>query len=323
MEHRLSGVLTKLLRPDLAKLPRLAVAEEDFRSWIGEMPPEMYHGDRERMSSSAIRKILHSPRHFLAWWTGLEQEPDEEPDHFRFGRAAHMMLLEPERFRQLHLVEPKFTGLTKDGKESEQSKEAKEKRKAWRESIEREALIITEPEMESLIGMIESVLEHKIACNLLSKGEPEMTVHWTDEETKITCKGRPDYLVTDETGGLHIIDFKTTRDIRSGIFASEIRRHKYYVQLAFYHDGIMKVYGKQPQSLTIVAVEKSAPYECAVHILDDKWFERGQEEYRHALRIYQRCVAENKWPAYQQNATMLSAPGYLDYDQLPEFDFQS
>ena len=76
------------------------------------------------------------------------------------------------------------------------------------------------------------------------------------------CRGRPDYIVRDKEGGLHLVDLKTTRDASKGLFSREIMRHQYHIQLAFYHDGIVQATGQQPQSINIVAVEKTAPYEC-------------------------------------------------------------
>jgi len=321
LEHRLFGTLNKLIRPDLAKLPKIIEGLLPD-PWMGEMPAEQYHADKERMSSSAVRKLLHSPRQFLASWTDMEVEDEEkEPDYFRFGRAAHAMLLEPEVFRRLHVVEPVFTGMTKDGRESTQSKEAKDKKKKWYEDVDPAAMIVTEKEMQSLLGMVESILEHKIACNLLQNGQPEMTIHWVDKETGISCKARPDYLAKDKSGGIHVIDFKTTRDIREGIFSDAIKRHKYFVQLAFYYDAVAAAIGREPESITIIAVEKTLPYECAVYPLEDSWLARGRIEYRHALNLYKKCMTENKWPAFQSTATMLNAPAYLQNETLPEFDF--
>lgn len=323
MEHFISNTLQKLIKPDLTKLPKITIGEQETKI-IKDMPAEQYHADKDRMSSTALRRLLKSPRSFLATWTGLEKEDEEdEPDYFRIGRAAHMALLEQELFRKTYVIEPIHQGFTKDGKPttSANAESVKAAKELWRAQQKPDALILSEKEMEMLLGMLESVLEHKIANGLLKDGQPETTLQWIDIDTGVWCRARPDYLVQDKNGGLHVIDFKTTRDIQSGFFATEIVKKGYHTQLAFYHDGVMECFGKQPQSLTIIATEKKYPYETAVHILHDQYFEKGQELYKHALGIYKRCIEENNWPSYSQSAAMIQPPNSIQYQTLPEFQW--
>jgi hypothetical protein len=320
MEHRLSGILQKALAFDKTQMPRIATQVES-PSFIEDMPAETYHADRTRMSSTAIRKLLHSPRHFLTYWQGLE-EAEEEPDHFRIGRAAHMFLLEPRRFKELYVLEPEFIGYTKDGRESKLSKEAKEMRQAWRKDQDPEAIIVSSDELTMLIGMIEAVLEHPVASKMLENGKPECTIHWTDKETMVMCKARPDYVVQDPDGNIHLIDFKTTRDIRPGIFSYDVMKLGYNVQLAYYHDGLMEALKRQPQTITLIPAEKKQPWEAAVYPLSDKFFEEGQEDYKTALRLYRKCMDLGKWPAYSSTAAVLEAPNEINYRIRKEYNWE-
>lgn len=321
MEHRLSGVLNKILSFDKANMPRIASKDNivdgvmvDFNtSFYEDMSPEQYHADRTRMSSTAIRKLLHSPRQFLTFWQGLDTE-EEEPDHFRIGRAAHMFLLEPSKFRDSYIIQPDFGAM--------QSSKNRAARDAWRADLPPQTIVVTENELTMLIGMIESVLEHPIASKMLENGKPECTIHWTDEETGVMCKARPDYIVKDGGDNLHLIDFKTTRDIRAGIFSYDVMRLGYNVQLAFYHDGLVRSFQRQPQTITIIPVEKKEPHETAVYPLSDKFFEDGQEDYKHALRLYRKCMDTGKWPAYSNTAAVLEAPNTINFKIRPEFNFE-
>ncbi len=312
MEHRLSGVLSRILSHSEERLPRVTTEQEQPKL-IEDLQAELYHADRTRMSSSGVRKMLHSPRHFLTFWAGLDDE-DQDKDHFRIGRAAHLMLLEPKKFRELYVVQPDFGAM--------QSKTNRHARDVWRASQLPGAVIVTQEELDDLVGMIEAVLEHPVASGMLKDGKPECSLQWTDEETGVMCKGRPDYIVNDNNGNIHLIDFKTARDIRAGIFADDAYRMRYHVQLAFYHDGLVRALGRQPSTITIIAVEKKAPFEAVVYPLEDLWFERGQLAYKHALRLYRKCRDTGKWPRYQQNAQLLSMPRKADFESLPEFSFE-
>jgi len=320
LEHHLRGVLSKLLAHDEKRLP-IITADKTQIEIIEDLPAEDYHADKTRMSSTAIRNILRSPRHFLLNWQGLEDE-GEEKDHFRIGRAAHLFLLEPHKFKAQYVVEPVHQGFTKDGKPttSANALSVKEAKEHWLSQQKPDALIVSQQELDELVGMIEAVLEHPQAAGLLSNGVAETTIRWTDEETGVMCKARPDYLsrIGDE---LHLIDFKTTRDIRAGIFANDGLKMGYGTQLAFYHDGVVKALGRQPTSITIIAVEKKPPHEAVVYLLNDDWFEYGQRFYKHALKIYKKCRDTGKFPAFQNGSQMLSMPSRAQQDQVPEFDF--
>lgn len=321
MEHL--GTLKKILNQDMARMPKIFLTDEPRpqAEFSEVLSAEDYHNDREAMSSGALRKILKSPRSFLSHWYGLDEEEDK--DHFRVGRAAHLMLLEPQLFRKLYIIEPIFEGFTKKGEltTNPNAHEVKEAKRLWYEKLEKGALVLKQKELDDLVGMIDSVIEHPIASRMLRNGKPECSIKWVDPESGVLCRARPDYIVDDKTGALHLIDFKTTKDIREGIFANDVLRMMYHVQLAFYHDGIVQALGRQPTTITLIAVEKTAPFEAAVYPLDDEWFEQGQLFYKHALKLYAKCRETGIWPAYQKNAKVLRMPSKGNLIELPEFDF--
>lgn len=320
MEHHLNGILSKLLAHDEHRLP-VITNEKNQTEYIENLPAEDYHADKTRMSSTAIRNILRSPRHFLLNWQGLQND-EEEKDHFRIGRAAHLFLLEPQKFKEQYVVEPVHHGFTKDGKPttSPNAESVKEIKAYWHRQQKEGALIVSQQELDELVGMIEAVLEHPQAAGLLANGVAESTVRWVDEETGVMCKARPDY-ISKVDNDIHLIDFKTTRDIRAGIFAGDGRKMGYGIQLAFYYDGVVRALGRQPTTITIIAVEKKPPHEAVVYLLNDDWFEYGQKFYKHALKIYKKCRDTGKFPAYQQGSQMLSMPHEAQYDAVPQFDF--
>lgn len=287
------------------------------------LPFVEYASDSGTMNSSALKFLLQSPRKFLAYLLDRE-EPDEnkEADHLRFGRAAHLMFLEPKRFKELYVVQPEFTGLTKDGKISANCKESREKKAAWLDSQNSDAVILKQDELDSLVGMVESVMSHSVASLLLKNGEPEVSGWFTDDETGVNCRFRADYISKDSDGNVHLIDLKTAREGDAGLFSKQIHSLKYYVQMAFYYDGITKLLGREPATATFLVVEKKYPHDTYVYECDDDMIEKGRVIYKHALRIYKRCLKENDWPGGQSRAQMISLPRYSEFDSLPEFEFK-
>ncbi len=284
--------------------PNIGGEHED--QLIEDYSMDKYHADRSRMSSTGIRKMLKSPKHFRAWLAGADDE-DEEKEHFRYGRAVHMFLLEPDKFHSRHLIEPDFGAM--------QSSKNRERRKAWREDQDPEAVIITEKELDSLLDIFDSLSEHDQAGQMLRNGKPEVTGFWKHKETGVHCRVRPDYLSTDSDGNLYVIDIKTTRNANPGLFSTDCANYGYHVQLAYYHDGVAQIMGREPTSAAIIAIEKSVPYAVHVYWLDEKWLEVGRIEYERALRKFVECMEKSEWLGPQGSGVILSPPGWLTGSQ--------
>lgn len=315
MEHGIN----KILKTGNYKFPEINSKRPN--ELVHEVSFETYHGDLSAISSSGVRMLLRSPMHFVSWLINRDNE-EEEKDYFRFGRAAHMALLEPAKFKDSYIIEPIFEAPTKDGKMSTRSKEAVEKREKWRAELDADSLVITEQEMQDLTGMIDSVMSHSVARNLLVDGRPEVSGWWTEPETGVLCRIRPDYLSTDSDGNIHLIDFKTTIDARTGMFSESIYKYMYHVQMAFYYDGIKEILKKEPATASFIAIDKKSPYSCGVYICDDNMLEMGRQWYKYALQLYSQCIKRNQWPGIQTQAQMISLPRRAEFDAFPQFQFE-
>lgn len=275
------------------------------------------------ISSSGIKLVLKSPLDYL---TNLSRQvEEEESDAFRFGRAAHLLVLEPHRFKELYVVEPTFTGMTtgKDAKESSNSKEAKEKRKAWYDSLKPETQVVTQQEMEDLLYMVDSLVADPVISGLLKNGKPEVSGFFQDKETGLWVRIRADYLSRDSEGRLYLSDLKTAQDVSEGIFATAAARFKYDVQLALYMDGIEQITGEKIEQVGIIAVEKKPPYQACLYWLTEEDLETGRAEYKHALRVLKKSITENEWPQAAKSGVMLQMPSWRKTQALPYFEFKN
>lgn len=318
MEH---GETFKWFKPDYGKLPHINSTEPD--ELIHDLPFPDYLGDASCMSSSGIKKLLKSPRHYIAEVMGfLNNDEDKNKQHFRFGRAAHLMVLEPAKFRETYLVEPEFQGLTKDGRPSSRSADAIKAKKDWWATLHPDAVVVKRQEMEALTYMVESLMSHSQARNLLQNGRPEVTGKFTHKGTGVRCRIRPDYLTTDNNGKLYITDFKTTKDPSPALFAHDAARFKYNLQLAFYADGIAQITGQQIESVALLALEHKAPYNVAVYWINEDDLATGRQWYEYGLMTYVRCVEKREWPGIQGEGQMLNLPNWTQHEQFPQFDWK-
>ncbi len=318
MEH---GQTLRWLNTSKIQLPVVGSKEPD--ELVYDLPFDKYLGNRTCISNSGLKKILKSPRHYIADLLGYEEEEEDgaEKDHFRFGRAAHMLILEPKKFRELHLVMPEFTGLTKDGKESHRSKDALDKKAKWLADVPPEALVLTQAEMDSLMLMVENLMAHETAANLLKNGRPEVTGFFTHKETGLRVRIRPDYLTWDSQQKLYISDLKTARDVSAGMFSTQTANLKYHMQLALYVDGVAQITGQQVEAQGIIALEKKMPHSCALYWINEDDLAKGRQWYEFALRTLKRCIDTNQWPGVQGDGVMLNLPKFTDNEQFPQFDW--
>lgn len=307
MEH---GVLKKLKNKN-PRLPEFDVKKPDELRYDESF--ESYLSDKTCISSSGLKKILESPLHFL--WSAVEQQEEDgdEPAHFRFGRAVHMAILEPGRFRESYIVQPDFGAM--------QSIKNREKRDAWKNGLPADATILKQNELDDLQNMIESLMAHPQAANFFRTGKPEVTGRFTHKETGIRCRIRPDYISYTPDGGLYIFDIKTTRMDNKALFASDAAKRKYHLQLAFYRYGMAQITGKPPEAVALVAMEKTPPYSVWVYWLTDEDLDIGMAWNEEALRNLKRSMTTGKWPGPQSSGEMLELPSWSRTEPFPQFSW--
>lgn len=257
-----------------------------------------YHA-HPAISKSRLDLLAKSPAHFRAYLDG-ELERTETPA-MKLGTALHCAVLEPERFALEYVAAPDFgDGRTKAAKDAKAAFEAEHAGK----------FVLSAGEYASIVGMSLSVSRHRGASNLLARSlVREPSVFWTDAETGIECRARPDALSED---GSLVVDLKTTRDASPRAFAKSIGEYRYHVQDAIYSDGIAAATSKRPEAFAFIAVESAAPYLCASYVLDDASRLAGRYAYRRDLDTLRACRDSGKWPGYSEKIEMISAPFWAD-----------
>ena len=192
---------------------------------------------------------------------------------------------------------PQFNRRTKVGRQEYE---------AFMNSVSPDSFVMDEEESEILLDMIGAVSNHKKAKNLLRSGRAELSGYWTDEETGILCRCRPDFLIEEEHG-VTIVDLKTTRDASIEWFSRDLRRYKYFLQAAYYSDGI-EVITKKPTIFIFMAIEKTPPYEIGLYVADETVIECGRAAYKKALKRFKKCNDENRWPGMTEEFLNISMP---------------
>lgn len=263
---------------------------------------EQYHSS-PGLSASGVKELLRSPKHFHHRY--ILGNRREETEALRFGTIVHAAIIEPQRFLNNYVIEPKFVGKTKDGRDSERSAAAKQMRDEWFSSLEPDAILVSQEDADAIVGMIESVQGHPDACAALKRGIPERSCYADiamPSGQTVRMKSRPDYLREDGT----LVDLKTTMNAGFEEFRAQIRKLEWDTQAAIGVDVLHAITGKR-QDFVWIAIEKEPPYCCAVYVANDVPLEIGKRRYVRAAETYLRCLETDRWP-FQEQAQNMDSP---------------
>lgn len=256
------------------------------------------------MSSSVLKLFEKSSASVLSYYMASEEE--DEPDHFKLGRAVHMASLEPKLFAECVILEQEFKGTG-----------SRKERADWKAAQPATALILKPKEYMHIKGMIQSILDYPDAASLLSHGSPEISGYYRDAETGVKCKIRPD--LWNEQKGI-LLDVKSCVDCSPRAFSRKIYEYKYHLSMAMYSEGIYQITGKRPTVCVFLAVEKKPPYERAVYICSEKMLQKGYEEYSSSMQKLKYCLDTKLWPCRQNEWEELDLPEFVYKKELEIYE---
>lgn len=256
---------------------------------IENLPNADYHAS-SAISKSGLDKIARSPAHYRAYREGA----DEETDAMIFGSAFHDYILLPQVFQTVYTVLPDdFNPRTKAGREHMAHIAAAGQ------------TVLKAQWLDDIKGMAAAVAAHPKAAALLGAGKSEASIFWTDPDTGIECRCRPDHI---HPSGI-LVDLKSTTDAAPAAFAKTCANYRYHVQDAFYSEGYYRAAGHWPAGFVFIAVEKKPPYSVGVYTLDDTAKACGRELWQRELRSLKHARETNAWQStYSSDIRTLSLP---------------
>jgi hypothetical protein len=271
-----------------------------------DLTAEQYHADKTSISSSGLRALLAPgcPAQFK-YDRDNPQPPKRE---FDLGHAAHKLVLGVGE----ELVFTEY--------DDWRTKAAREERDAIRYDG---AVPLLAHEGEQVQAMADALRRHPIAGGLFAPGtgRAELSIFWTDRETGVRCRVRPDWL--KELPGLALaVDYKTCRDANPDAVSRAIRDYSLHQQDALYTDGIWAALDPQDVRFVFVFQSKTAPYLITVRELAQQDRDIGRARNERALRLYADCERTGIWPDWTgpvDEIPTISMPSYDTLRQAEEY----
>jgi exodeoxyribonuclease VIII len=290
---------------------------------IRDMPNGEYQAT-DAVSKSQLDAMTISP---LAYWDAYvnpDREPREEKHCFIIGGGTHTLVLERHLFEQHYAVgfdKSKFPdaldtmaqmkvelaarGMMVSGAKPEliarlvdesdfPASRIMAKLEEHHIAQMGSRIAIDARSYKDMLGMLSAINSHHTASGIIEGCFAEQSYFVRDDADGILRKCRPDIITRN---GQVVGDLKTTDDVSKIGFGRTIAQRRYHVQAAWYLDILDLLYGESaPKTFCFIAVQKTRPYDVAVHVLTDDQIEEGRRLYKIDLQRLIQCRKENYWP---------------------------
>lgn len=262
-----------------------------FSDGIHDISNEQYH-KASAISRSNLSLMKKSPYHF--WYEVLsgKAKPRETTPAMNIGSAFHTFLLEPHKFAKEFAILPQIDRRTAKGKEDFAAFTAEHGHK----------IILTQDQFEQTRVMVENIKKHEIVTTLLDEAVFEQSIFWTDKETGLQFKARPDIWAAKM-----VVDVKTTADASYHSFQRSALSYDYFLQAAMIYEGC-KAIGRPFEMFVNLVCEKEEPYIPAVYMMDNDSLQYGIDQFQKLKKQLKECLERDNWPAYPVRE--LSVPKY-------------
>lgn len=264
------------------------------------VPEDVYHADPVpggSLSSTGARRILPPE--------GCPAKFRHELDHgqppkkaWDLGRVAHRELLGIGG--DIVVIDaPSYT-----------SRAARQQRDEAREAG---ATPLLAHEYAQVQDMIRAVRAHPLAGPLFEpgRGRPEVTLVWQDPATRVMCRARIDWLV-ERNGRVYAIDYKTATSVAPDALQKAMHDYGYYMQAAWYLDGIRALGLDDRPQFVFVAQETAAPHLITAFQPDHVAMRIGAGRNADARHLYARCMKTGEWPAYVDDIELIPLPAWAE-----------
>jgi hypothetical protein len=261
-----------------------------------DLDESAYHADPvpgRSLSVSGAKKLL--PPSCPARFAYDREHPPAPTSAMELGTAAHKLVLGTGA--ELAVVDAL----------SWRTNDAKDQAKAARAEGKVPLLPVEHHQVKEMAAAIRA---HRIASVVFDPergGHPEQSLFWEDQRWGIWRRSRVDWLPDLDAAMPVLADYKTCQSADPGAIARSMGNFRYFMQDAWYVDGIEALTGLRLPFLFIFQ-EKEPPYLVTACQLDPDGQAAGREHNERALEIYRDCEESGIWPGYTSEVAQIRLP---------------
>lgn len=253
---------------------------------IHSISNEDYHGGAGVSRSQLWTLWSRTPAH-------MRYGDNEPKTEFAIGGVAHTAILEPDLMTARYMVGPNARGNSNIWKQAELEAAASGK------------LLVKPDEWNMGIAVRDSAYKNPMVRRLMEAPVIEQSGYWTDKETGVLCRVRPD--IYSERHAL-LADIKTAANAAASKFTRSALDFGYHLQEAMYPEGWINAGGGDVDGFLFIVIEKDPPFMVVAYELEESASAEGFAVYRAALRKYATCLELDRWPGYPESVQKIDIP---------------
>lgn len=234
-----------------------------------------YHA-HEFIGSSTAVQMLESSQLFHDCMNGVVQREDKP--HFKIGRIAHMMVLEPDRFDQQITTEGPIN--PKTGK---MYGRGTKKFEEW--EAQNPGMMVVEPWLYTMLERMPPEVREIYDA----QGVAELSIFEDIKNVGVKC--RPDWLMPD-----HIYDLKTIDDINH--IEKHIKTLRYWFTSGWYR-RVMQMSTGVLNKHTFIFVEKKPPFRWRIVDLNANDLSYGYDQACEVMAEIDTCFGLDDFSDYE------------------------
>jgi len=264
----------------------------------------------DAVNYSTLKHLRKSPKHYKH----ALDNPDTSTNYSML-RAIHALVLEPFTFDEAFVVW--------DGRRDKRNKD-------YAAFLELHAGkdVLNPDELTKATAISESYRASPFVERLLAHPgtQYEVAMVWTDHETGLECKGKPDIISVQDAGDglvtLIIADLKTFYTTEARQIERQAQSYGWLLQLAHYTRGALEHLGLMERFqqgfvaiewFTIVC-EEEAPHDCSAVPWGAGLQGRAQAQLSVLLQTLKGCREKDKWPGRGEVQTARDCQDNNSYD---------
>lgn len=267
---------------------------------------DAYHANTTHISATQVKYAKKSLR-LLDWYRrGLITQEDKPC--FGFGNAFELALLDKNEFAQRVAIMPDSEWVAgamqvkaySNPRNSTFYQVAKEE---WSAQNQGKYVILDKGEKESweaIQHMLDSCYQDAVIQKLIENTEYQLSIFWTDPETGLKVKTRPDICKRKKNV---IVNVKTVNDGSPESFARECAKWDYPIQAAIEIQGCLKSWlMERIDNYFWLVVEKEPPYNATIYEFSNKDIEMFTDRISYYFTKIREAQKQNLWPGYTDRA---------------------
>jgi hypothetical protein len=263
---------------------------------------EDYHANTTHLSATTLKYARESLKHFD--WYRNGRLPREDKPQFSFGNAFELALLAPNEYLQKVAVMPESEWFEEvkaskpDVKTIRNTTIYKERCAAWSAENQGKYVIAeTGPEsFEAIEEMLSSCYQDKIIQGLIKNTEYQLSLFWTDPETGIKLKTRPDICKRKKNV---IVNLKTILDGSPDGFSKDLKKWDYPLQAVIEIEGCLRTgIMDKVDNYFWLAVEKVAVFNATIYEFQETDIAPVMDSFHFLLSRIKKAQEKNLYPGY-------------------------